>query len=187
MSSRPRKRRRNNPNEGLLEAEQLAEGFHGRPAKEQFDIDETIHYDKDLAQLGLLCEFEILTDSEDSTVSPIAFQYRKNPIRLCGTKDRKQIILVGGNQNLSNCFSALGIPKDYLHKRAVVLGHIHSISYFSDKWHLEGGKEQEKGVEYQHEFGEQGGTLPQLIYYPKDERMEISGGSYTIRDEGIYN
>lgn len=185
MSSRPRKRRKNNPSDGLIEAELLSEGFHGRPSKEVIDIVEKTHYDKDLAQLALLCEFEILVD-DSNMVTPINFKYKglSDPIRLCGTKDREQLLLIGGDQDLSKCFKEFGIPDSWLKKRVICIGNIHSISYYSDKWHLQDG---DGFSEYRHEFGEMGGDMPQLIYYPIDRRMEISGGSYEIRDEGIYN
>ena len=183
-----RKIRRKNSAESYDGAIAVAEGFHGRASKEEIDIAETLHYDKDVAQLGLLCELEILMGDDDE-VTPISFPYEdeKDPVRLCGTSDRRQLLLIGGDQDLNECLLELGVEEDDLEKRSLVIGDIFSISYYSDKHHLAGGGGQELGVEYQHEFGEEGGELPQLVYHPKGKRMEISGGSYEIRDEGIWD
>lgn len=179
-------RKQQNP-EDISAAEDLTTKFHGRPPKETIEITESESYDSDLAMLGELTELEILSeDSED--VIPISFS-RDTPedcIRLCSTPNGRQLEFVGGDQSLDlEEFEEAGLQLE-TGKRQVVIGPIHSISYYTDKHHLAGSSNQKTGVEFIHEFSEESnGALPMLVYDTKDEKMEIVGGRYKVEEEGI--
>jgi hypothetical protein len=182
--------RRKNPNvdDSIEDATQVSEGFHGRPQRYIEDVIEVEKYRTKLAHLGDLVEFELL-DKSGRKVIPISFAEHdtEEHVSVGATPDRYQLILTGGNQSIDlGAFDDLGENeklKDY-----VCLGEVYSISYFTDKHHLEGPKYQKDGTEYIHKFGEEeNGERPELMYDRLNERMMLIGGSYEIRDEGIYN
>lgn len=45
----------------------------------------------------------------------------------------------------------------------------------------------EYGVAYNHEFGEQGGNWPTLVYDLNNKKLMLAGGTYEVRDVGIYD
>jgi hypothetical protein len=68
------------------------------------------------------------------------------------------------------------VPEDY-----VKLGELHSIVYRAKKSHLDN-----KIVDYEHEFGEEGGKCPMLCA-DSSGGLHILGGDYMIEPEGIRN
>ena len=180
------KRRKNNPEDSAIE---VSEGFHGRPSSYIEDIIEVEKYRTKLAHLGDLIEFEILDHRSSQHVIPINFAEpdSNEHVSVASTSNRRQLILSGGSQSIDlDSFSDLSDnekEKDY-----VTVGEIFSISYFTDKHHLEGPKYQKDGTEYIHVFGEEeGGERPILVYDRLNEHIILVGGSYEVRDEGIYN
>jgi hypothetical protein len=173
--------------EVLGEATRVSEGFHGRPARYIEDVIEIEKYRTNLAHLGDLVEFEILNKSGRS-VTPINFAEHDTDdhVSVGSTPDRFQIILTGGDQRVDlDTFD--DISEEERNKDYVNLGEVFSISYFTDKHHLEGPKYQKDGTEYIHKFGEEGGERPTLVYDKLNQRMILIGGSYEVRDDGIYN
>jgi hypothetical protein len=179
--------------EEFEKARELAEGFHGRPARDIEDIIEIERYRTKLAKLGDLIELEVLCKDGDDVI-PIAFASEENDspeedfVSVSSTPDRRQILFVAGNQivDLSEFDSEL--TENELSKDYVCLGECFSISYWTDKHHLEGPEYQKEGTSYIHKFGEEeGGERPTLVYDRLNERLLLVGGSYEIRDEGIYN
>ncbi len=188
--------------EELNEAQEVARGFHGRDNREIVEVDSSETYRSDLAMLGYLCELEVLVGDE---VIPLEFSYEQDPVFVNCTSDRKQLILVGGDQALPD--EVLEQSGDGYDKDKVRVGYVYSISYFADKHHLTGPKQQKKGTEYQHGFGEssfplknpkysgiwkleekiEAGKLPLLIYDRLNERIELVGGGYFVKDEGIFD
>lgn len=171
-------------NPSTRSSKEITEGFHGRESTEETEILEEEIYQDELAGLGLLCELEIC-DSEDSDkVVPITFNYSKPEEAVYLACDRDgNIEFVGGDQDLE--LEKLGIETNGHQK--VKLGYVATISYYADKHHLEGPKYQANGTEYVHEFGEEDGEMPCLIYDLRNRKMELVGGSYTVTDEGIRN
>ena len=181
-------RKLKNSANGREEATTLSEGFHGRKPDYIEDIIEIERYRTDLAHLGDLVEFEIL-DYTGRRVIPINFAEHDSDshVSVASTPDRMQLILSGGDQSIDlESFSDLSDNekrKDY-----VCIGEVFSISYFTDKHHLTGPKYQADGTEYIHKFGEEeNGQRPELMYDRLNNRMILIGGSYEVRDEGIYN
>jgi hypothetical protein len=172
-------------------ASKLSRSFHGRDNREIEEIEEIESYDENLAQLGYLVELEILTKDEKEVI-PITFDYERDgegdTIKLCSSPDGRNLLFIGGNQRLD--ILEIGVEADWeieTGKRLIEIGPVYSISYFADKHHLQGGERQKKGTEYIHEFGEEGGVRPDLVYDTVDEKMILSGGSYLVETEGIKN
>lgn len=174
-------------------AEELSQLFHGRPSTEIIELDEIETYENNLAQLGVLVELEILVGDDKDEVVPINWNYNnpKERVLLCSTPDGKNILFIGGDQELDlEALAEQGAEIDWAidtSKRYIEIGPVHTISYFADKHHLEGGEDQKKGSEYIHEFGEEDGVRPDLVYDTKDKRMMLTGGSYLVEEEGIKN
>lgn len=172
-----------NPGEGMEEAAGVFEEFHGYPSSGELELAEHEHYRAQLAELGSLEELEICIDGTNKVV-PIAFDHHT---KVCCTPDKKQIYLLGGNQELDlDTLCQMGvIDEAEAEKDMVAIGPIHSISYFAKKTHLQGPKE---AVPYIHEFGEEkGGVYPELVYDRLNKRCSLAGGSYTVEDVGIKN
>jgi hypothetical protein len=70
-------------------------------------------------------------------------------------------------------------------KNLVLVGPVCEISYFADKHHLSGPKEQKDGITYYHNFGEDDDELPYLVFDRRNRKLLLVGGSYTIESEGI--
>ena len=204
-------------NSGLFEpdsAEDLAVGFHGRASQETFEVEERRNFRQDLAMLGELEELEVFNElawNETGELKTFTFSRKKKDlVRLAGSPDRRQLFLVGGDQEIPD--SVLGdLAGDrQATKDKVSLGFVYSISYWSDKHHLEGSN----GVmeAYMHCFGEStfenpdarqdgqadylvfmpeqklgAGLLPELVYDRLNMTLELVGGGYEIRDEGIWD
>lgn len=182
-------RRKNTEVEDSVEAAaRVSKGFHGRGSEYVEDVIEIERYRTNLAHLGDLVELEILARSGRSVI-PIAFEEHdtEGHVSVGGTPDRQQIVFAGGDQSV-DLSSFDEIPMGEKKKDFVMVGPVYSISYFADKHHLTGPKQQKDGMEYIHTFGEEeGGERPVLVYNRLSCLMYLVGGSYEIRDEGIYN
>ncbi len=190
VEGRKGKGRRKNPDveESYTSAKEVSDGFHGRPTRYIEDVLEIEQYRTKFAHLGDLVEFEIL-DKSGRKVIPINFAEHDSEehVSVASTPDRYQLLLVGGNQSI-DLESFEDLSDNEKRKDYVCLGEVFSISYFTDKHHLTGPKYQRDGTEYIHKFGEEeGGERPTMMYDRLNDRMLLIGGSYEVRDEGIYN
>lgn len=179
-----------NPTTSLKKAIQLSEKFHGRKVNTITNITEVELYESNLSKLADLVELEILCD-EGATVLPIKFKdcgiklssnIKKQPDgEVYGT----QLYFIDGDQklDLDECLGEEYDPE----KRFLIIGPSHSITYWTDKWHLVGPKYQQTGAEFEHMFGEENGELPTLVYDGLNCRMLLVGGSYKVEAEGIKN
>lgn len=193
-------RRKRNPEveDSEDQAQELARGFHGRENQETLEIEETEFYRENLSNLATLLDFEVFIEARAKEgLITIPFE----DVFIAGSPDRKQLYLVGETS----------LPDDWLRtanpsgceKDKVIIGWVYKIGYWSDKFHLVGSNGNN---DYDHEFGEQtfkpqakfkgvwklqdkiaNGLLPILIYDRLNERLELVGGGYEIRDEGIYD
>lgn len=158
---------------------QMFEEFHGRASDSatEYDMDETYHFN--LAELGDLVELVIANGKKTGT--PIDFS--GDDIKLAVSPDGQNLALIGGSQVLEDdLLKGLGVKGNELEKDSIALGNVAAITYHTDKQHLEGGG---KAYDYEHKFGEEGGTLPTLVYDRLNQRMELVGGSYKTLTEGI--
>lgn len=161
-------------------AAEVYEEFHGRPSSEVVTISEKIHYHKNLAALGELRSLVVLArDGAKVTLS------RFKKAILCTNEQKDQLFVRGGDQAVDVREFGIKTPHE-----VETLGKVVELAYFTRKDHLgdEGGT-----ALYFHVAGEtnengkrkMAGWSPDLIYRVRDEALEFSGGSYTIRAEGV--
>lgn len=179
-------RKLSNPSETHEAASILARKFHGRDNVDTATAIIQEGYHSSLAVLGLLEELEVITDEDSEEVTPIEFDEDDNII-VASNPNGTALYLIGEADLDDEDLEDMGLDEDEISKDLVEIGHIHAISYFADKHHLEGPKYQEKGASYRHEFGEEGGTLPALYLNKLSNELSILGGSYKIEEEGIKN
>ncbi|MBT9146047.1 MAG: hypothetical protein DDT42_01926 [candidate division WS2 bacterium] len=192
------KRSMKNPEE-IEEYVKMAEEFHGREVNEIVEVEEEENEDLDLAVLGILTELEIVTeDGKDAVEIEFAEDMDEKRyvnvdrgmnkyIRVCTNEKGDQLYFVGGDQDISDDLSQLKkagcLVQDKTRK--VLVGELVSVSYFADKHHLAGPESQKDGAFYIHELGEESGIRPMLVFDKINEKMEIVGGNYNVRDVGI--
>lgn len=171
--------KRKNPDIDTSEAARMSESFHGRAAQEEFEVEEVSHYDPAMAVLGDLVEFVCVDGRKETTIN-----FSKNRPKLCCDSQGHYLEIIGGDQELE--FNEDRVTyQEYQGKQLVPLGYAESVAYETDKYHLE-DSDGEVAV-YEHQFGEEGGEQPMLVYNATDKKILVVGGSYTIEDVGIKN
>ena len=177
MAAAGRKSSRKNPAD---EAAAVYEEFHGRPSEEVVIVQERIHYHKNLAALGELRTLVVRArDGSQITLS----RFRR--AILCTNEAKNQMFIRGGDQSVDVAMFGVASPHE-----VETLGVVMELAYFTRKDHL--GDEGGTAV-YFHVAGEtnengrrkMAGWGPDLIYHTLDQRLEFSGGSYTILREGV--
>ena len=163
-------------------AAEVYEEFHGRPSGELVTVKEKVHYHENLAALGELRTLVVQSARDGAKITLSRF---KKAI-LCTNEEKNQLFIRGGDQSVD--LATFGI-RHYVHE-VETLGKVLELAYFTRKDHLgdEGGT-----ALYFHVAGEtnengkrkMAGWSPDLIYRVRDEALEFSGGSYTIRAEGV--
>jgi len=199
--------RRINPSEGYEEAVEFSRGFHGREPKQEIEIVEVEKFTKNYGVLGVLHEIKIVKDYDGLEVVPIQFckvdsknfpiGNEKNWVQLCAAKikkdapkEKKSLFCKDGIQkiDLEKLVKYELIGERDLDKKYITIGAAYSVTYCTDKHHLEGPEYQKKGAGYEHVFGEEeDGEFPTIVYDNENDWVMWSGGSYEIRDEGIWN
>lgn len=170
---------RRNPAEGAAKAYEM---FNGRPPKELVEVSYRVHFHRYLAGMGLLNYLDVIgVDRQVHRIENFGGSL------LAFNEDRNQLFVVGGDQGVN--LEDYGITKPH---ETETLGRVRDIGYDGEKDHL--GEEGGKAL-YIHRFrttNEDGvhvvvdvARYPDLIYKTRDKRLEFSGGSYTIRREGI--
>lgn len=174
-----RKKRKGNPAQASADA---YEDFHGRPPDETVEVKKRVHFHAHLAGAGELRKLKVKgIDGETHTITGF-----KGAL-LAFNEQRNQLFIEGGDQSIN--LADYGITEPH---ELETLGKVKTIDYFTRKDHL--GSEGGEAV-YTHGFrmtNENGkhvvveiARYPDLIYRVRDEQLEFSGGSYTIRAEGI--
>lgn len=173
--------RRNPDNERIAEA--IARNFHGRPVRGFTEIDETEIYSEYGGQLGELMRLDILMENgRDSQSIVFDFEQGAEDNVLMFAPDDHNIEFVGGDQDFPWWKIEGATQSD---KNIVLVGPVCEVDYFADKHHLSGPKEQKEGITYFHEFGDEGGELPTLLFDTRNKKILFAGGDYTIEPEGI--
>jgi hypothetical protein len=160
--------------------------FHGAPPSEFVEVKERVHIHKYLSGAGVLKRLVVAAIDGKAEVKLSGFG---KECLLAFNEKRNQLFIVGGDQSVD--LAAFGIDPDEAHELET-LGRVTKIGYHTTKDHLgdEGGE-----ALYLHVFrmtNENGrhvtvrvARYPDLIYRVRDEKLEFSGGSYTIIPEGI--
>ena len=171
-----RKRKRRNPGAGE-QATELYEQFHGAPSQHIDDYSEPLPLPGTLAELGDLIELRVKCKAGWKLRS---LDFAGTGIKLAGTPGGSQLYLVGGDQRLRS-FAAFDADRS---KDLIDLGEATYIAYRTRKAHVDN-----KMATYEHEFGEETGVAPRLMYdkRTKEPRLFFVGGQYHIEGVGIVN
>lgn len=158
------------------EADRIYEEFHGQPSGEEILAEEEIQIRENLGVLGRLVQIvcECVANGQ---------AYRINfseDVMLCASADGRQLYIVGGDQSLD--LEAMGFNSEQQQKDKVFIGPAQQVTYRTRK-HFDDFAE----IDYVHDFGEDGGALPALIYDRLNQVIEFAGGDYEIKPEGIVN
>jgi len=164
MRPKSRLRRHWQPNPS---AAVLHEEFTGKAGKWMTVYDEPHMNAGDYAQLGELLAL-YFKPVDGGQVQVITFAKNGRPC-LVADESARQIYFVGGDQGLP-------FPSG-------TLGECKRIDYKQRKEHVS----QPELDEWRHEFGEESGIRPTLVYDANMERMWLSDGDYRIQREGIVN
>jgi len=187
-----------NPRRNPATADELYTQFHGRgPSRvDQIQVSITDPYEAhpDLAQLGRLISLYVgegvrFTQKQHGTeVFPIAgaegswsrkITFPNAAPDVAGEPGGRQIFIVGGNQNLDSMLASLGADpgKDFID-----LGFCYRIEYHTKKVF-----DRLQPVDYWHLFGEDTGVCPRLTYDRINKLIQLVGGEYVVKPEGIVN
>ena len=173
MSERSTNKRRN-VDPKIVDAAQMSEKFHGRPARKVTTHKERVTEPDTLADLGRLLNLKVhIGPNHDAD-----FDFTGN-IRVACTSDGGQIYFVGGRQAIDLKALRLDhlLPKDH-----VLIGDVRQITYYTCKvFH------DFEPIRYYHNFGDEGGERPMLMYDVHNRLLYLVGGSYQVKPEGISN
>lgn len=164
---------RSNPDE-LPEAERLYETFHGREPREILELTESAVSRGEYAALGDLVELTIVTPDDQH----VKVGFKNDGVRLASTAEGTQLVLLGGNQDISGTLGMFGsadTSKDLLD-----LGEAKQIVYDAAKWQTDFTPQ-----EWKHDFGEESGIRPRVFFDQLNKRLMFAGGTYRVERPGI--
>jgi 5-methylcytosine-specific restriction endonuclease McrA len=124
---------------------------------------------EDYAKLGDLVSF--LTAE-----GRIIFKEGERPILACNP-EATRLYVIGGNQNMEPMLRDLKASKD---RGLADLGEAVEVEYFTRKKF-----DDFKPIIYYHQFGEESGKRPRLMYDQKRRQIHLVGGNYKIKNVGI--
>jgi hypothetical protein len=171
MKRTPKKKtKRRNPDGPLEAAAALSEKFHGKPADRV-----TVHEEEEaeypaVAELGRLVELRVRTAN-----GTFRLPFLTAGVRVCATPDGKNIVFIGGDQEID--LGSMGLESD---KDQLPIGDCTHIVYSTKKAFHSFEK-----TDYIHAFGEESGQHPTLGYSTLNARIYLEGGRYDVRPEGI--
>lgn len=161
---------------GIEAVAEMSERFHGTPASEEYEFITPMEVDIELADAGELVAIGI-TSIEGEYLDLEDFRGARLAMNAAGN----QMFIEGGDQGVEA--AKFGIDESTLHEFEV-LGQADSITYATIKHHL---GDQGGDADFTHDFGEEGGFGPLVIYDTRNELLSFAGGTYTIPTEGIRN
>jgi hypothetical protein len=162
-------------------AEALRETFTGMPAEFVSVHNEPHMQAGDYAQLGELLALYV-TPVSGGQVQQIRFSQSATRPLVVSDETARQIYFVGGDQGID----ANGLTVFGARERGAglfELGEARRIDYKQRKEHVP----QPNIDEWKHEFGEESGVRPTVLYDVRAQRLLLEGGEYRIRAEGIIN
>jgi len=179
----PKRRGRKNQEEMPVETEQavrLFEGFHGRAPEEILELQRSATMRLDYTALGELVAIGLGQPEQHGGAlvnhwdKENCLTFEGDDVKLASAPNGEQLYLIGGNQDCSDCFDAVeGLDEQ---KDLIDLGDAGFVVYDARKAHS-----NFEPVEWIHEFGEEGGTLPRLLYDRLRRELFFAGGNYTIQ------
>jgi hypothetical protein len=173
------------------EAQEIREGFVHQESRGYRVADEPLIPSGDYAELGT--GGMVRGDGESAeaylAVRPAKGGYRlqigipKGVTFLSDTTRRK--IWIAGAVEISPMELAMFTDE---HAGRVTLGEAMGIGYIAVKYHPQiENHAAGRRILWEHEFGEETGVRPTLIYHAEQQRLSLEGGAYTVKDEGIVN
>lgn len=177
------------PNPGTAEigeeagrAQDLSERFHHEGVKYFTQSVEPHMPSGDYTDLGAFLDIKV-KPANGGPVQIISFEGQD--VRLVSDAGGRQLYLAGDGQDLDDAsLSVFGCASgDRCH-----LGKARTIAYQAVKWHPEvpdGARGKDKP--YEHRFGEDGGTEPDVWYSRSMKRLLIGRASYHVEGAGIAN
>jgi len=161
---------------GNPSAEALRESFTGKPVGKVKIFDEPHMPAGDYAMVGKVLTLYVkpLKGGQVLTITPTG-------VIAVADESARQIYFVGGDQDVS---SGLGVFGAIERKPGVwELGEARRIDYRQRKEHVEFPDQDA----WRHEFGEESGVRPTMLFDANFKRLLLEGGEYVIREEGIVN
>lgn len=171
-AARKKATRRNSAGE-LSAAARLSEKFHGRPAKRATEFTASHRQRTVQAELGKLIELSVKTPKGDRAT----LGFEGCEVFVTAAPDGGQIYFEQGDQAID--LKRLGLS-DQLPKDRVLVGTALSIVYEARK-----GFDDFELIDYRHKFGEDGGQAPQLYFDTLNARLELAGGTYQVKADGV--
>jgi hypothetical protein len=171
---RPSKRARVKRNSGeIAAAVDKYQEFHGRDPETVHAFKSTVTLDDTVSGLGKLVLLEVIAMNGER----VELGGFRGSI-LAQDIDGTQLHIVGGDQSVD--VETFGVRGE---RRYEMLGLVELVAYHTTKDHL--GEEDGGTADYHHEFGENGGALPCLMYDTVDQRLTLVGGDYRLLSVGI--
>jgi hypothetical protein len=170
----PRGRRRNGE---IEDAQKMFKKFHGRKSTTIAEVQVKQKDRRTMSGLGVL--MFLRTDlTQEWNGKGVGLQFsEKDKVILASDPQGNQLYFLGGNQDVTGI-----LPKGSASKDFIDLGECDHIIYTTDK---DFDNFEEK--DYQHEFGEDTGERPRLIFDRLNQQLYLIGGAYEVKREGIVN
>jgi hypothetical protein len=163
-------------------AQDLYERFHETESSHFTVMNEPHMQSGDYTDLGEFLDIKV-KPANGGPVQVISFE--GNDIRLVSDAGGRQLYLAGNGQDLDH--ASLSVFSDGTEDR-LLLGKARTIAYQAVKWHPEvpdGARGKDKP--YEHRFGEDVGTEPDVWYSRSMKRLIIGRASYRVEGAGIVN
>jgi hypothetical protein len=179
--------KRNNPepagdgSEEYQQALRTAELFHGRPVKEQIEVEEKIRTHDWYVSIGPLIKLIIkpITKKPKKRV-PLPFhQTEDGQVHLFCSPDGLQFYLRGGDQELDLDAFGMGEGSKW-YRDHILIGEAVEITYRDKKKF-----NSFKLTDWYHKLGEETGDKPTLAYDSFAKKLSIIGGAYRIEMQDL--
>lgn len=167
---------RRNP-AGEAEAANLYREFHGKDPREILELQEPEARGVTLTNLGALVELQIVPVEGSDWVR---LDFAGSDVKVASNPKGTQIYFVGGDQRLD--FGDLDLFGTDQSKELIELGEAAVIVYRAKK-----SITDFKAANWKHDFGEESGLRPIVVYDKRTSRMMLVGGEYEIEAPGIIN
>lgn len=172
-----RRFKRGNPNDAQ-QAVRLFQSFHGKNPKEILEAQRSAAMRADYTALGDLIAVGFDTGGLGKKLATrwdscphVGFE--GDGVKLASAPGGRQLYAIGGNQNLDRCLDMFeGLDRE---KDLIDLGEAAFVVYDARKSHS-----HFEPIQYTHEFGEEGGTRPRLLYDRLKKEIAFAGGEYFI-------
>jgi hypothetical protein len=174
MQSRGRKR-----NGEIEDAQAMFQKFHGRKSTTIEEVQQRQQYRRTMSGLGVLMFLRTdLTQEWNGKGVGLTFS-EEDKVIVSSDPAGNQIYFLGGNQDVTGILPKRGVDRN---KDFIDMGECDCIIYTADK-DFDGFEPKD----YQHEFGEETGERPRLMFDRLNQQLYLIGGAYEVKREGIVN